>query len=642
MYMVASTPISSISSQAAVRAKPRLQLPPTVEAAAKEMRKAVLRHNPQLADFCREIESAGFGFGVRNGFDAVVRRAGSTDSLAGIISGAASFAGRYGFVLGSDQPEAAVIFHSDMADPARLSVDDKICIYTAGQAKGHLTVARALIMDYSRNSRKLDAVFSHHYLDELPCTPFECLSLAFADLGIVREDLGVLNWSTSDSSVRNIRRRVFSADPSLAHKVALAERLLATKQSLSPYYIRTLHDARFGLLEILAEKNLAGLGVIRLLRCPLGSRQQAIEAAFPFIKDPFFDPHEDIFRRCRQRLFDNHAQGAFLLGIYDRLTSPDGQVEPVELTEAQSLCRLSGKELERLNISHHWGEAFEPRLTVKEVFARSVSIFGVVMDEPAPANRYLLELDPDNIGYEYRADRRLVRDAIEQIGAHHPQGGFLFEVFSAVNQKREYGDGEHSLALTILKDVPISDLQSWGVKLPDWVKNELKSAGELMVLAFPYLESGRQPEVKAATLPSEDAAPVPAQVPATKPADLVETDLVGKRAKLTGLLASYPRLSHHVMRKYQGSVPAEIVDNLIGLLDRGRSVLIELFRNELIGLFPGRKAKYVLTRDYVALNSRLVLLYSINLFDDLFGPGWEEQLQSKQSIMQLPLPVQAK
>jgi hypothetical protein len=152
---------------------------------------------------------------------------------------------------------------------------------TTGQevSPTELEEARQLICELGKKDIQRIGV-SHHWLDDMDLTTFGLVAKSFSELGIVREDMRTLTWSTEEQAIRNIRNRFFRHNPDMKAEIESAEKLLASDQ-VSPDDTARISALKLRLTGMITYVNLITWGLSGYNRTPgMKSVKDVLEKSF--------------------------------------------------------------------------------------------------------------------------------------------------------------------------------------------------------------------------------------------------------------------------------------------------------------------------------------------------------------------------
>lgn len=118
----------------------------------------------------------------------------------------------------------------------------------------------------------------------------QALMESFPLLGLVREDFAVMDWSTPEKGIRNIRHHVFKYNPGLREEVERVEAIFSEKKPISDDEARFANKVRQILQFLVIQINLDKWGLGAYSSCKhLGEMKGIIGTCFPFVNHPVFD-----------------------------------------------------------------------------------------------------------------------------------------------------------------------------------------------------------------------------------------------------------------------------------------------------------------------------------------------------------------
>jgi hypothetical protein len=232
---------------------------------------------------------SSYTLAVRDDKDIITYRLKSGEGLAHARAGAVLFATELGLSLLPDQTTGTIALQSgisDPGDPKQMASGREIVIHCYNpQFSGPINEMRILMGDiYSRGLES--SGFNHRWLKPFACTMFDCVAMAFAHFGVVREDLPGLNWTTS--GVKIIRRRFLSTNPDLVTGINQTE----YPQRLPRISYRELNELRLKVKRRFTMANLTACRLLGFNNAPdfRGlSLPEIAERCFPFMILPMFD-----------------------------------------------------------------------------------------------------------------------------------------------------------------------------------------------------------------------------------------------------------------------------------------------------------------------------------------------------------------
>jgi hypothetical protein len=347
----------------------------------------IVRTRPAVADALQSIKAAEARLGVHGAQDVLIARVKAGDTPDTVFTALEKFAGQNELTLSPGQTANDLFLYQEKVNP-RSGRDicmpgNEVCLYLDAVG-GRIGEARAaMTRDLPRHFWE-QIGFNHHLLRGTSLTPYDCLAKTLADLGIVREDLPMINWKKSGP--RALRRRLFTGDPQAARQIKWAERTLAGPGPFTPAVWRRLYDVRLDIVPALfSQGNLRARQLQGICKpSVLGPMEKKIARTFPFVTDRRFDPWEPHLRRLRAKVFANHQEGKFLADVYDRLTSLG--VPAVDRNDIERAIGLTSfkrpEELERLKIGTHFAKTLEPQPSRLELSARAFAVFREALVKP--------------------------------------------------------------------------------------------------------------------------------------------------------------------------------------------------------------------------------------------------------------------
>jgi hypothetical protein len=651
---------------------------PSLQAAADGLRRKMLAARPLLRRALAQIERSVFSLGVDGGKDVLLHQASEGDTLPSVARAAAVFARRHDIALSPHQSLADIGARSIVVDPRHPRAGDVVYLHV-DRVGGLLGNAREMVRGLTERIVETELGFGHHVLDHFcSFSLFDCLVMAVEELGVVREDLNGLDWSTLESSIKNVRRGVFRGDPWLANRVLAAERLLSGgNRDFSPRVLRTLNDTRLALFAGINLPNLRRWNLARYRSSCLKTVAGLIGHAFPFVHDPLFDPRERLFRHCRKIVFEHHPKRAFLSRTFRRLT---WSVSARDLARARRLVKASTSfELERWGVAHHSTDRLEPRLTVLDLCYAAFSLFD------------LIHIPWQAVTGLKTKERRRLEEIMQVIVNHHPQGELLFGVFFKLMHGLPIELPKRLKVLELMRDLSLASLVRWGARLPGKAAESHLQVSDMITEALPAFCWGTDAlvgeqirfycykqnpalatqietaqEILASTERVEDNLGYLANlqqylrrlvaVDKLRAAGAVgfESTPYARNLEAAAVLA-FPQLGHSVLRRiderraeFMGSFDRKCPRMALRLRRKGIELSPEELESHFVAFDLDRQATRtevaqemmqlrekecgLLNPGVVAVGSVWVRRFSIYLFDDLFGKDCERYLKSPEFI----------